>query len=93
MITYAEDVYEKIESKQDDCRPYGQGVDGYGRKIATPYRVRFNGRGPWRRVYCCVYSNVGTLYVMIGGEWTCFRCDENLRINGAWPASECATAK
>ena len=92
MITYAENVYSKIESKQDDCRPYGQQPDGYGRKIATPYLVRFDGRGPWRRVYCCIFSNAGTVYAVVNGEWVCFKCDENLRINGEWPANECATA-
>lgn len=34
---------------------------GYGKKIPTEYVVRFNGR--FRRVYCCIFSNVGTLYL------------------------------
>lgn len=34
---------------------------GYGKRIPTEYMVRFNGR--WRRVYCCIYSNSGTLYI------------------------------
>lgn len=34
---------------------------GYGSRIPTPYMVFFNGR--WRRVYCRVYSNIGTLYI------------------------------
>lgn len=84
-VKYAEDVYETIESKQDNCRPYGQGTDGYGRKIATPYLVRFDGKGPWRRVYCCCISNSGTVYVVVKGEWICFRDDENLRLTGTWP--------
>lgn len=85
MITYAEDSFTKIESKQDDCWSYGRRQDGYGRKIATSYLVRFNGAGRWRRVYCCCYSNSGTLYVTNGANWICFRCDENLRLNGVWP--------
>lgn len=34
---------------------------GYGRKIPTRYMVQH--RGKWRRVYCCVFSNSGTLYI------------------------------
>jgi len=34
---------------------------GYGSKIPTQYMVRFNDK--WRRVYCAVYSNIGTLYI------------------------------
>ena len=34
---------------------------GYGKRIPTEYVVRLDRR--WRRVYCCVFSNAGTLYV------------------------------
>lgn len=34
---------------------------GYGKRIPTEYMVKFNGK--WRRVYCCIYSNSGTLYI------------------------------
>jgi len=34
---------------------------GYGSKIPTQYMVRFNDK--WRRVYCCIFSNIGTLYI------------------------------
>lgn len=34
---------------------------GYGKRIPTQYMVRFNGK--WRRVYCKIYSNNGTLYI------------------------------
>ena len=36
-------------------------ASGYGRRIPTRYMVRLNGK--WRRVYCCVFSNIGTLYI------------------------------
>jgi len=29
--------------------------------VPTPYKVQYLGR--WRRVYCVVYSNIGTLYI------------------------------
>ena len=34
---------------------------GYGSRIPTTQMVKFRGR--WRRVYCCIFSNVGTLYI------------------------------
>ena len=34
---------------------------GYGARIATDTMIKFNGK--WRRVYCCIYSNSGTLYI------------------------------
>lgn len=43
----------------------GQGADGYGRKISTDYAVRYGGRT--RRVYCCIFSNAGSLYVVDRG--------------------------
>lgn len=36
-------------------------VSGYGKRIPTEYMVKWNGK--WRRVYCCVFSNSGTLYI------------------------------
>ena len=94
-IKHAEDIYDKVESKtvpvprrgMMQLAP-GQGADGYGRKIATDYMVRFNGKGPWLRVYCCCYSNSGTLYALVNKEWVCFHNDENLRLTGEWPLEE-----
>jgi len=34
---------------------------GYGSRIPTTEMVKFNGK--WRRVYCRVYSNIGTCYI------------------------------
>lgn len=36
-------------------------ASGYGSRIPTRYMVKLNGR--WRRVYCIVYSNSGTLFL------------------------------
>ena len=38
-----------------------QTASGYGSRLTTPYMVRFNNK--WRRVYCRIYSNIGTLYI------------------------------
>jgi hypothetical protein len=42
-------------------RGLSQTATGYGKRIATATMVRYNGK--WRRVYCCIYSNVGTCYI------------------------------
>ena len=39
---------------------------GFGRKIPTRYMVKISGR--WCRVYCCIFSNSGTCYVMSKGQ-------------------------
>ena len=41
-------------------------VSGYGAKIPTRWTVKHMNR--WKRVYCRVYSNIGTLYIMHKGE-------------------------
>ena len=42
---------------------------GYGSKIPTQYMIKTIDER-WRRVYCAIYSNVGTCYVMHGKEKT-----------------------
>jgi hypothetical protein len=45
-------------------------TSGYGRKIPTSKMVRLKtGRQVWRRVYCCIYSNIGTCYIVVNGQW------------------------
>ncbi len=44
-------------------------ASGYGRKIPTTRMVRIPGSKRWRRVYCCIYSNIGTCYVTSGDDW------------------------
>lgn len=45
---------------------------GYGKKIPTSKMVKIPGmRNVWRRVYCCIYSNSGTCYVLSGKDWIC----------------------
>jgi hypothetical protein len=47
----------------------GQSPTGYGKKIPTDYLAHV-GDSPrrTRRVYCCRFSNAGSLYVLIRGE-------------------------
>ena len=39
---------------------------GYGKKIPTQYMVKHNNK--WKRVYCSIFSNNGTYYIMNKGE-------------------------
>lgn len=45
----------------------GQSADGYGRRISTDYMAFFGGK--WHRIYCCCFSNAGSLYVEQGKQW------------------------
>ena len=51
--------------KETEC-PKSNSKMGYGDKIPTQYMVFIDNK--WRRVYCRIYSNIGTLYVLIKGE-------------------------
>ena len=44
---------------------------GYGRKIPTERMIRFAGK--LRRVYCCIFSNVGTCYIVDKDGWIIVR--------------------
>ena len=41
-------------------------ASGYGRKIPTQYMVYHEKR--LKRVYCCIFSNVGTLFIVSKGK-------------------------
>lgn len=41
---------------------------GYGERIPTVHMVRH--LGVWRRVYCRIFSNIGTLFIVMKGEAT-----------------------
>ena len=51
--------------KETEC-PKSNSKTGYGDKIPTNTMVFVENK--WRRVYCCIYSNIGTCYVLIKGE-------------------------
>jgi hypothetical protein len=60
----------------------GQGPDGYGRQISTDYMAIVGNKK--LRVYCCCFSNAGTCYVLIKGEWHTVRdgdVPDNVRNN------------
>ena len=43
-------------------------ASGYGQKIPTSRMVKLPNDNRWRRVYCCIYSNIGTCYVVRKGK-------------------------
>lgn len=75
-IRYLEDTEYEIKESELSPRCYvggvpiqkGQGLDGYGAKIATPRKIRLMGDWRWRRVYATCYSNVASHWVQIGQE-------------------------
>lgn len=64
---------EDLESRDEPLWWHKQGLSytrtGYGRKIPTRTMVKLPGNPRWRRVYCCIYSNIGTCYVTKGKDW------------------------
>ncbi|WP_426050365.1 hypothetical protein [Brevundimonas sp. SL161] len=56
---------ERVEAKESPMPHQVAGLtwtaSGYGERIPTAYMVRVVGR--WRRVYCYVFSNSGTLFI------------------------------
>lgn len=70
----------KVEAKRVPVSPnYRLPASGYGSRIPVAYMVKWNNR--WRRVYCMIYSNSGTLYI---------RSPKNVDIfvNDIWQESE-----
>jgi hypothetical protein len=39
---------------------------GYGKKIPTSHKIEWNGKK--YRVYCCIFSNSGTCYIISKGQ-------------------------
>lgn len=54
-------ITENVPVKECKAPRSGKTLSGYGKKIPTDYMVYFGKR--WRRVYCCIFSNLGTLYI------------------------------
>jgi hypothetical protein len=59
LTVEAEDV--KISPLWWQERGLSYTASGYGKRIPTTYMVKW--RNKWRRVYCCIYSNIGKLYI------------------------------
>lgn len=44
-----------------------QTASGYGRKLRTEYMIKVDNK--LHRIYCCIYSNNGTNYIIKNGKW------------------------
>ena len=65
-MKYCLDTLKEQGLVKETERPKSHSKTGYGDKIPTNTMVFIDNK--WRRVYCRVYSNVGTCYVLIKGE-------------------------
>jgi hypothetical protein len=69
-FAYAQDTFaiseviQKLTPWQE--RGYSYSSTGYGRKIPTSVVVKIANR--YYRVYCCVFSNIGTCYIVKNKE-------------------------
>ena len=79
-VEYAADAHT-LEVKTNPGMRH-QPATGYGRKIATDYMVRLDGRGPWRRVYYTIFSSIGSHWVTFEGG-KLFLHDWDLKDNDA----------
>lgn len=71
MIQYAENFRWRVDpppSTRRGCFPYGMNSSGYGRKIASQYKVQLAGEKIWRRVFVTCYSNCASLWIEVRGE-------------------------
>ena len=73
MSIIARHYFEDIPHKDSPLPHHTAGLQytatGYGRQIPTTKMVQLPGSPRWRRVYCCIYSNIGTCYVTAGKNW------------------------
>jgi len=44
-----------------------QTSSGYNRKLSTEWKLSLNNR--LYRVYCCIFSNSGTRYILVNKKW------------------------
>lgn len=55
----------RVEAKYEPMAHHKAGLQwtatGYGSRIPTSWMIKVDGR--WRRVYCKIYSNIGTLFI------------------------------
>ena len=66
---YLSDLEHKVELLWWQKQGLSYTASGYGKKIPTHHMVKLPDDTRWRRVYCCIYSNSGTCYVVKNNEW------------------------
>jgi len=65
------DVEHKVEPLWWQKLGLSKTTTGYGRKIETSTMIKLPNCNRWRRVYICIYSSIGTCYVLVneGKDW------------------------
>lgn len=72
---YTDKTYKKLSVEQSELiykplwwqlRGLMYTATGYGKKIPTDKMIKFNGR--FLRIYCHIFSNCGTCYIVSKGE-------------------------
>jgi len=64
--TDTEEIVAEYEPLHWQERGLSYTATGYGKKIPTGWTVHYRGRR--RRVYCTVYSNAGTCWIVVDGQ-------------------------
>ncbi len=64
--TWRTTLETKVDMMPHQERGLSYTATGYGHKIPTTYKVKHNNR--WKRVYCRVFSNIGSLYILSGAN-------------------------
>jgi hypothetical protein len=69
MLTYTDGelIYAPVKGRETAWGRFlpGQGLDGYGSKITTDYKIDHNGRT--YRVYATCYSNAASHWILYEG--------------------------
>lgn len=71
MVKYLRETGRQIvEMRQTETPRWGMTVDGYTYRNGGPTSrlVRLDGEKRWRRLMVLCFSNVGSLFLKIGGE-------------------------
>jgi hypothetical protein len=56
----------EAESFKETCAPPNYSATGHGSKIPTMCMIKY--LNVWRRIYCAIFSNNGTLWCNVNGE-------------------------
>lgn len=65
-ITYINNGYLEWHPMWWHKKGLQETASGYGSKLNTGYKTKYNGR--LYRVYCCIWSNIGSLYIISKGK-------------------------
>lgn len=78
-VRYLDEKFQDYKVFRGERPTYGQTVTGYGKAIPTDlYVILAERRQRYRRVYCTIYSNIGSLWIKVRGEKFFLRSCENV---------------